>query len=136
MEDRVFVPVRWEHIDEVHALIKRLDSKDAMSTGAGEAVQNRAELLRRVYEGCSAATQRVLLYLAERPGTWIPGKELAVEAARLGTNNVSSQIRSASSQAARLGVSPRPFEIKRGPKRRFIFMMPDEDAEIVREFVS
>jgi hypothetical protein len=139
MEERVFVPVRWEHIDEVRALIERLGSKavtDVEAVEDIEAVEDRNELLHRVYKGCSEPTQRVLLYLAERPGDWILGIDLAEKAAQQDNNNVSPQMRSLGSAAARHHLTALPVKAKRRHDRLFLFMMPREDAEIIQGFAS
>ena len=133
MEGKVLVPVRWEHADEVRALIERLEMKDVTDP---EPFEDRAELLRRVYESCSEPAQRVLRYLAKRDGDWILGIELAEKAAQQGNSNVSPQIRSVNVAVGRHGLSPHPVQIKRRYDRLFVFMMTSDDAEIIKGFVS
>jgi hypothetical protein len=134
MEDVVLMPVRWEHLDEVRAFVERLEAKNIAD--ADDAVESRAALLRKVYESCSEPTKRVLLYLAEHPGKWILGIELAEKAAQQGNRNVSPQLRSLNVAVWRHGLSPSPVELKRRYDRLFVFRMPHEDATIIKGFVD
>jgi len=131
VKESVLVPVPWEHLDEVRDLLKRLE----LDKDSGEGNEDRAETLCRVYNGCSKRMQRVLLYLAERPGEWILGVDLAREAA--GTKNIGPQIKSLATAAKDHQLSPLPVEAKRRSDRLFLFRMPrKEDAEVLRRLVS
>lgn len=134
VEDKLrwpLVPVAWEHLGEVRALLERLESRGGVGEGVVE--ESRDELVRRVFDSCSRPTRLLLLRLANAEGDgWVYGGELARAANPQGTSNVSPYMRSMNSACKRHGLSPGLIEAKRDDDRLFLFKMRDEDAEIVR----
>jgi hypothetical protein len=136
---RPLVPVAWEHLDDVRALLERLEARDRARVDGIE--ESRTEVVRRIFDGCSASTQRMLLYMAEmaeeRPGEPFLGKELAKAANPEGGTNISPYLKSLNSATKKLGLwDARLVDIYRRPDRVFQFKMFPEDAEIVRGFAS
>jgi hypothetical protein len=141
---RPLVPVAWEHLEDVRALLERLEARDSAHVDGVE--ESRTEKVRRIFDGCSPSTQRMLLYMAEkaeeRPGEPCLGKEL-VRAANPegpeGGTNISPYLKSLNSTTAKLGLweDIRLVDVSRpGPDRLFRFRMSPEDAEIVRGFAG
>jgi hypothetical protein len=136
IEDKIgspLVPVPWEHLGEVRALLERLAAQDGASVDGTE--ESRAELVRRVFDRCSKPTQRLLLHLA-KDGGWVYGEELAEAADPRGTTNVSPYMRSMNSAIKRYQLEPGLLEYYRDADRLFLFKMRDQDAEIVRRFAG
>ena len=136
---RPLVPVAWEHLGEVRALLERLEAQGG--SGDDESVESRAELVRKVFVSCSRPTQRLLLHLASedvtgKNGGWVYGVELAEAANPQGTENVSPYMRSMNAAIKRHHLQPGLLDYKRDDDRLFLFRMRDEDAEIVRRFAD
>lgn len=127
------VPVAWEHLGEVRALLERLEARDNLVDGDAE--EGRAEFVRRVFDSCSKRTRKLLVHLA-KAGDWVYGEELAEAANSQGTTNVSPYMRSMNSAIKRHHLTPDLLEYKRDDDRLFLFKMRDEDAEIVRTFAD
>jgi hypothetical protein len=130
---RPLVPVAWEHLGEVRALLQRLEAQD--DAGEGNTEESRVELVRKVFDRCSRPTQRLLLRLA-RDGGWVYGDKLAEAANPRGTLNVSPYMRSMNSAIKRHGLVPDLLEYKRDDDRLFLFKMRDEYTEIVQGFAD
>jgi hypothetical protein len=136
---RPLVPVAWEHLEDVRALLERLEARDSAPVDGIE--ESRTEKVRKIFDSCSPSTQRMLLYMAERaeerPGEPFLGKELAKAVNPEGNTNISPYLKSVSSAAKKLGNwDARLIKAYPGPNRRFLFEMSPEDAEIVRGFAS
>jgi hypothetical protein len=142
VEDKLgkpLVPVAWEHLGEVRALLERLEAKD--SAGDGDSGESRAELVRKVFDSCSRPTRRLLLHLAREDvvrtnGGYVYGEELAEAANPQGTTNVSPYMRSINSAIKRHHLVPDLLEYRRDDNRLFLFKMRDEYTEIVRGFAD
>lgn len=132
---RPLVPVAWEHLGEVRALLERLEAEGGADDGYDE--EGRAMLVRRVFDSCSRPTRRLLLHLANAKGDgWVYGDELAEAANPQGTTNVSPYMRSMNAAIKRHHLVPGLLEYKRDDDRLFLFKMRDEDAEIVRRLAG
>jgi hypothetical protein len=142
VEDKLrwpLVPVAWEHLGEVRALLERLESRGGVGEGAIE--ENRAELVRRVFDSCSRPTRRLLLHLARADVAstndgWVYGVELAKAANPQGTENVSPYMRSMNAAIRRHHLVPDLLEYMRDDDRLFLFRMRDEYREVVRGFAD
>jgi len=137
--NRPLVPVAWEHLEDVRALLERLEARDSARVDGIE--ESRTEEVRRIFDGCSPTTQRMLLYMAQKaeesPGEPILGKELAKAVNPEGNTNISPYLKSVSSVTKKLGLwDDRLVRAYPGPNRLFLFEMSPKDAEIVRGFAS
>lgn len=137
MERMVFMPVAFEHIGDVQALLDRLESKGG--TEGEVAAPDRSEILRRIFDDCAEGTRRILLELARHPGDWIKGIDLAKVA------NPGSERRNTSPYMKSLGVAQNrhlpageepTIQARRGGDRLWLFMMTPADAAIVQGFAS
>jgi hypothetical protein len=135
MEGVVLMPVPFEHIGDVRALLERLESEG--EAGGKVTERSRSELLRRIFEDCAEGTQQLLLELANNPGEWIYGHELAKVANPKGKSiNTSPYMKSlnVADRRYRQVDEERIIKFKRGRNRLWQFMMEPEDAEVVQRF--
>lgn len=127
------VPVAWEHLEKVRALLEHLEAQDSASVDGTK--ESRAKVVRKVFDRCSKPTQRLLLHLA-RHGGQVYGEELARAADPQGPTNVSPYMKSMNAAIKRYQLVPGLLELERDNDRLFLFKMRDEDAEIVRGFAA
>ena len=145
MMDWVLVPVNWDDLGAVRALLDQRDSKGSAagptvepeSAGSGEKWPE--EKLRLIYEDCKPTVQRILWELAQHEDEeWVYGTELMQAAAEEGrSKNIGHYLKSLTKAIERHHHDPRewPIELEQDERTRlYKYRMLRSVAKIVRGF--
>lgn len=129
-ESRVWVSVPVRTLPQVLDLVEQ---GGGTVNGQDEESGNREALVRKLYSQVSSKTREMLDYLADRPGEYALGLEVA-HAMGLGSTN--AQMNSYNSARDRLGISPDVIEAKKLTQNQWWFRVGEADAATIREISS